>query len=124
MWGKRPKRSKADALFSQYVRNKAEWKCEYCFKDFTDNPGSLDCSHYFSRGKGGIRFDERNCMALCKYHHKYLGHGDGKDLYKAMMIRKLGSQNSFDRLEFDSNQYYKWREDEALLYVKALLRDV
>lgn len=29
----------------------------------------LTCSHYHSRAKFGTRFDEKNCIALCRNHH-------------------------------------------------------
>jgi len=67
------KRTKADKLFSQFIRERAEWVCERCHVDCVDNHGYLDCSHFHSRAKKSVRFDPDNAAALCKKCHDYIG---------------------------------------------------
>jgi hypothetical protein len=81
--GRTTKRTTADAKFSKAVREAANWKCSVCQKDFTENPGGLDCMHYIKRGykalrKGYsahtgdgccLRHDLGNALAGCKSCH-------------------------------------------------------
>jgi len=48
---------KADSLFSNYIRRRADWKCEACGKDYLTNKQGLHCSHYWGRGRENTRFD-------------------------------------------------------------------
>src|SRR3990167_8799398 len=112
---------KADKLFSQYIRQKAAWKCEYCGKDYSDNKQGLACSHYWGRRRENTRFDPDNCMALCYYHHMQLGHGDGRDEYREIMIKRLG-QKGFDLLQMRANTMKNKDRRMALIVIKELLK--
>lgn len=95
------KRDTDDALFSKLVRERADWACEYpgCGKFFVDETaGLLHCSHVFGRRRAATRHDPDNALALCVYHHKFVGenpliHADivrtklGEERYQALMIR-------------------------------------
>lgn len=120
MWNKRPKIDKADHYFSLYIREKAGWKCEYCGKDFSakDRRKYLQNSHYWGRVNESTRFDPDNCMALCAYCHNRLGHGDGRDDYRRIMIQRLGEKR-FQLLEIKKNTYKKKdRYLESLLWAQ------
>lgn len=116
---------KADVLFSKYIRNKANWKCEVptCQKNYRDNPQGLHCSHYWGRGRENTRFDPENCIALCFYHHRLWGHGDERDSYTEYMVRRLGKQ-AFDKLKIRAYQYRKKDDKLILIYLKQKLNDL
>ena len=122
MWGKRAKIDKADKMFSLYIRTRAKWKCEYCGKDYTSNHQGLHTSHYFSRAKESTRFDPANCIALCTYHHHYLGHGDGRDEYKELMIKRLGKKG-FQSLTVEAMTVKKRDRKMAYIIAKKLFEE-
>lgn len=57
--------SLADELFSQRIIAR-DGKC--LFPECRSN-SRLTTSHYHGRGKFSTRFDEKNCITLCQYHH-------------------------------------------------------
>jgi len=67
------KRTKYDALFSYLVRERVNWVCEYCHRDFKHNHGGLHCSHLFGRRGAGTRCHPRNAFAHCLSCHQMLG---------------------------------------------------
>lgn len=58
------KRSTADALFSQFIRNRDKC-CRVCGK--TEN---LECAHIYSRRHWATRHSPDNAIALCFVHHR------------------------------------------------------
>src|SRR3990172_4457816 len=95
------KRRKTDIAFSNYIREKAGWRCEYCGKICKVNGGwvaQLDASHYFSRRHESTRFDPDNVHALCSSDHKRMGgytpssssSRKGESEYDLWMKKKLG----------------------------------
>lgn len=68
----RIKLNTADRLFSQCVRERAEWKCERCGAQHERKSQGLHCSHWHGRGKWGVRFNPDNCSAHCYGCHAYL----------------------------------------------------
>ena len=64
----------SDKLFSDCIRERAEWTCERCgaYKPEGQRMG-LHCSHFHGRGKWSTRFDPDNCESLCYGCHSYLG---------------------------------------------------
>lgn len=59
------KRNATDKYFSDIIRERANWKCERCLKDFSDNHQGLHCSHFIGRGNKNVRWDLDNASALC-----------------------------------------------------------
>jgi len=59
--------AKADKFFADKIKDR-DGKCLFpgCTETRRDK---LTCSHYHSRGKWGTRFDEKNCITLCRNHH-------------------------------------------------------
>ncbi len=59
-----------DALFSQLVRSVG--RCEA--NDGFPCSGPLQCAHGFSRRYRAVRWDRRQCFALCAGHHMRYTH--------------------------------------------------
>jgi hypothetical protein len=95
--------TRADALFSLLVRERAEHRCERCGR--TD--GKLDCSHIEPRGTMILRFDPANAMCLCFRCHRWW-HANpaesgvwcrnviGEERYAYLLAKKM------ERFKFDS----------------------
>ena len=64
------KRDKKDKLFSQIIRERSDYKCETCNKDFRETPGKLTCSHINSRIYSATKWDPDNAIAQCFGCHK------------------------------------------------------
>lgn len=65
------KRDAADAAFSDCVRERADWCCEGCGREFSESSrGSLQCAHIYGRRAKSIRQDPLNAVALCFSCHK------------------------------------------------------
>lgn len=117
MW--KTKIDPTDQLFSLYIREKADWKCEYCHKDCSTNHRGIHTSHYWGRGRENTRYDPENSNAFCFHCHMRLGHGDGRDEYRAFKIKQLG-EKGFKDLEIRAHQYKKKDRKLSYLYVKSL----
>ena len=63
------KRTPADIAFSLCIRERSDWKCERCGTQYAPNSRGLECSHYHTRGKWGVRFHPLNAEALCTGCH-------------------------------------------------------
>lgn len=59
--------SALDRLFSQYIRARAKYRCEY--SGTTD--GVMDCAHILSRRHVWTRWDELNAVCLSRRWHMY-----------------------------------------------------
>ena len=62
----RLKISKADRLFSLWIRHRDKYKCVRCGRQHNDDENTSDNSHYWQRSIRGTRFDPLNCDTLCK----------------------------------------------------------
>lgn len=82
------KRTPADAAFSDCVRERANWKCEVCGTDYTNNTRGLHCSHYHGRANWSVRFNPDNAAAHCYGCHSKL-EGSPHDFYQ-LWIKFLG----------------------------------
>ena len=77
----------ADKYFSLCIRERAENKCEYCGKDYSEGHG-LQCCHFETRGNWAVRFDPINAFSLCYGHHQML---DGSPIkFIEFYIKKRG----------------------------------
>lgn len=79
-----------DTVFSQCIRERANWTCERCGKVYTPPTRALHCSHFHSRGKWGTRFDPDNCEALCYGCHSHMGGNPA--LHRERILEKLGEE--------------------------------
>lgn len=85
----------ADNSFSDLIRSRDGWSCHRCSMYYEPPTRALHCSHFYSRGKWGTRFDEDNCIALCYGCHRYMDKHIGE--YEEYKIHQLGQQR-FDAL--------------------------
>ena len=63
------KRTPADIAFSMCIRERSDWTCERCGTRYEPKARGLECSHYHTRGKWGVRFHSLNAEALCTGCH-------------------------------------------------------
>lgn len=119
--------NRADKLFSDFVREKAGWKCEKCGKVCKVNGANiaqLDASHYFVRSKWNVRYDLDNVHAICNSCHRRMGEyrNDESGEYDLWMKEKLGDKR-YKLLKLRANM--TGRRDPALwlLHVKQLIKD-
>lgn len=67
------KRDKLDDVFSQLVRERSNWVCECCQRDFSMERGALHCSHIYGRVHRGTRWHPFNALSHCFACHGRLG---------------------------------------------------
>lgn len=120
---------KADALFSAKIRARDV----HCLFPGCTRTDQLTCSHYYSRAIKNTRFDENNCITLCRTHHywdKMLGfefqkqreeeHGwDGR--YTLFMKKRLGDEE-WEALKMRSKESVSQKKaiDSFLLSLKDI----
>lgn len=122
----RTKLRKTDVAFSSYIRSRDDWRCLACgikSKDYSRNRQGLHCSHFWGRGRENVRFDPDNCVALCTYHHRLWGHGDGHKEYEEFMINRLGWK-VFDDLTLRAH-FTKKRDDVTdMIIINAMMEEL
>ena len=82
----------ADHWFSLCVRERAEWKCERCGKQFVPPTMGLHCSHFKSRGHWAVRFHPLNGFSLCYGCHSYFGQNPEK--HKKWVKERIGPKDT------------------------------
>lgn len=82
------KRDAADTWFSKAIRERSDWTCEHCHKQFPENAQNLHCSHLFSRRHQSTRYDPANASAHCFSCHQYLG--ENPVIFASWAERHLG----------------------------------
>jgi len=122
------KRTPADAAFSDYVREKARWKCEWpgCYKQFdwtSSERAGLHCSHFISRANKRVRYDLMNAAALCAFHHDYAG--KNPDIHAEFFLKRIGDVE-MKTLRVIAETTSKYKIDEKLNYMiwKKALQDL
>jgi hypothetical protein len=64
------KRDALDDVFSQCVREAADWTCASCGLEFPDRKGrNAQCSHFYKRKYNSTRWFPDNCVMLCGSCH-------------------------------------------------------
>lgn len=90
------KRDKTDIVFSFLVRERADWRCEYCRRCYRHDPAALHCSHIFGRRNKGIRWHPNGAFAHCNYDHQFLG--ENPVIFTEWAAKQLGRE-VFERLK-------------------------
>jgi len=104
------KRLKLDKVFSDLIRERAEWKCERCNKSFPDgHRQGLDCSHFYGRRHRSTRWHPDNAWAHCRGCHQYLGSNPA--IFDKFARDKLGDVR-YDWLMRRHNQVVKYTKSE------------
>ena len=101
----------ADKQFSLYIRNRDEWKCNRCLKQYDEGSQGLHNSHFWSRGRESTRFDPENCDAMCFGCHQYLGSNPAE--YTEWKRKQLG-ETKFNKLKLRAHWLAK-KDDKAVL---------
>ena len=65
------RRDKLDIVFSNLIRERANWYCEKCCSNFRHGGGMLDCAHIMSRRHVILRWHPANALSLCRRDHMY-----------------------------------------------------
>lgn len=107
-------RSKADALFSRYVRLRDNWTCQRCGKR---DEGGQECAHIYSRRHWATRHDPNNAVTLCTACHFYFG---GNPLVFAKWCDEKFGEEEMDRLFKRSHSVGKKSKHDESLRVMAL----
>lgn len=118
----------ADTLFSNYIRQRANWKCERCGKVCRIGGEwiyKLEASHYYGRAKESTRFDPDNVYSLCFTCHKRMGGHtrDEKGEYDLWVKEKLGKRR-YDLLRIRANSVGKKDDVMTILYIKELIKSL
>jgi len=121
------KRRPLDTKFSNYIRKKSNWKCEFCGKVCRINGiwvAKLEASHYIGRRKESVRFDPDNVNSLCFTCHKHLGgyHRDENGEYDLWMKKKLGDKR-YRALILRANLPGKKDDFLTNLYINDLIKN-
>ena len=112
---------KADRVFSRFIREKADWKCERCFKQYQPGDQGLHCSHFWGRGKESTRFDQENASALCFFCHLFLG--SNPEEHRTWKLKQLGEER-YKLLMVRASTYQKKDRKMAAIVCQAMLDDL
>ena len=63
------KRTKWDAVFSDFIRYRDKWTCQRCKVKYVEKSRGLHCSHFYGRRSWATRIEPANAMALCYSCH-------------------------------------------------------
>jgi hypothetical protein len=118
------KRTALDAVFSNLVRERADYTCQVCGKEFPGGKGNspgLHASHFFGRRGQSTRFHGDNVYAHCFSCHQRLG-GNPHE-FSTWVKGQLG-ETRYDELVLRANaplKRTKAERKEMLEHFKAQL---
>lgn len=105
---------KTDDLFSKLVRERSDYSCDYCNRNFRHEPGQLHCSHLFGRARQAVRIYPLNSFSHCFECHPYFE--QRPDFFKKWAVHQMG-QSCFLVVERLSNvENLLNHEDLALIH--------
>ncbi len=91
------KRPREDELFSDLVRCRAEYRCEFCGKYVAEpDRQRLHCSHILSRSRRATRWHPLNAMSACASCHAVFGQNP---LAHADAIREIRGHREYEVLK-------------------------
>lgn len=103
-------RGKLDQVFSELVRERSNWTCEYSGKQFTNgNRMGIHCSHLFSRRHLATRWHPDNAFAHSYSAHSYLG--GNPVIFVSWAESQLGS-GRLEMLRERHNMTMRYREKD------------
>lgn len=115
------KRSKADKLFSDYIRIRDKWTCQRCHTKYEPPTAALHCSHWWGRGNKSVRFNPDNAAAICYGCHRYLGSNPTE--HNEFFLKRLG-QEKYDQMNRLARIPMKVDEDLICIGLKKLIEDL
>jgi len=116
------KRDKLDAVFSNLVRERANYICQECGMGYRQKTQGLHCSHLWSRARASCRYTPDAAVAHCYSCHQRLS---GNPVKFAERIREyLGDRFCFMRRAANSTVKLTKLEKEDIyqFYKKELKR--
>ena len=114
------KRDKTDDLLSKLIRERVNWVCEYCGKDFSHNKGGLHHSHLYGRRSKGTRWHPQNGFAHCHDCHRHLGENPPE--FARWAEGRLGKQ-TFEMLRLLANKPTKFSKFDKEILHKNYLKE-
>lgn len=121
------RRSKADKLFSEFIRLRDGYSCQRCFKTFRGLSPYLHAAHFYGRRGKSTRFDPDNVISLCGTIgfpggcHGYFA--DHPHEFREFMFKRLGEQK-FDALVFRAHTPVKIDEEALVIGLKMALEEM
>lgn len=116
------KRDKFDTVFSNLVRERADWTCDYCGRTFHHEKQKLHCSHFKSRRHKSTRYHPYNAFSHCIGCHRQLG----EDPYEFTRHAEITyGEMTIDRvahLAALSMRLKPWQMDEIYQHMKSELK--
>lgn len=99
------KRNALDALFSDLIRESANWTCENCERSFEHDRINSHCAHIIGRRITRLRHDPANALCLCATCHHYY---TDRPMEWTAFVRKTCGDTVIDELQRLSNQVCKF----------------
>ena len=123
------KRDKRDAIFSLLIRERANWSCQRCNRQFERGAANLHCSHLFGRRHRAARWASWGAVAHCVACHFYLTEHPLEfaafinDYFSPAVAEKyrLLSQAVTKFSKRDLESIYKHMKNEHRIYLEAEL---
>lgn len=112
---------KADTLFSEYIRTRDRWTCQRCGVKHEEGSRGLHCSHFFGRRKESIRFDPKNCHAICFGCHSFLD--SQPEEHRRWIIEKIG-KDEFLKLQLRAETPGKKNDKLVIEQIKILTNNL
>ena len=106
---KAPKQATLDALFSQVIRERDDYTCRLCHKNYRHDTGMLDCAHNIGRRRGSVRWDTDNAFALCRPCHNDI---DQRPLDHADFIREELGEGRYETLKVKARELMKMTDKD------------
>ena len=91
----------ADSAFSKCVRERTDYTCEKCGKQYDRSSTGLHASHFHGRGHYSVRFDPDNVFSHCYSCH--LNFGANPHDFTQWAIKQLGETRYEILLEKKNN---------------------
>lgn len=116
------RRTKADKLFSDFIRLRDGYKCQRCHIQIQPPTKDIQCAHFHSRSKKSVRFEPNNALALCIKCHMYFDGNSSwridshKKEFEEFMLKRLGNE-AYDLLSFIANRPQKVDEEYICLWL-------
>lgn len=120
------RRTKADKLFSNYIRLRDGYKCQRCHIQIPPPTKDIQCAHFHSRSKRSVRFDPENSVTTCQRCHLYFdgysswGMPSHRKEFEEFMLKRLG-QEKYDLLLMRANTPQKVDEQMIVVWLEQEL---
>lgn len=110
-----------DEAWSELVKIRASYRCEYCYK-----PGTLNSHHIYSRSKRSVRWNPKNGVCLCASHHalssKFSAHKTPVEFLDWITLKR--GKQFIDALRVQANYESHLHKFEKELLLKDLNKEI